>query len=114
MSVYDTELEFLFIDHLHDEKLVRREGITSYFIRKYIYLAFFGQPAKIPGPGASTQEQDHPDGVQTNQSPAELYPEVDMDLFVRDMDLYQGQTDGEDMEQREQEQREREQREQEQ
>jgi len=47
--VYNTELGFLFINHhLHDKHPVRREGITSFFIQKYIYLAFFSRLAGMP------------------------------------------------------------------
>jgi hypothetical protein len=125
VSAYDAELEFLFIDHLHDKKLVRGEGITSFFVRKYIYLAFFGRPATMPamhsgsspGPGAGAQEHDQPDGLRTNRSPVAPDPEEEADLFVSDTDARQGQSDCEDNEEREQrerEQREREQREREQ
>jgi hypothetical protein len=48
VSAYDTELEFLFINHLHDETPVQGEGITSLFVQKYIYLAFFGRLAEMP------------------------------------------------------------------
>lgn len=48
VSAYDAEVEFLFINHLHDQSTVQGEGITSLFLRKYIYLAFFGQPSGIP------------------------------------------------------------------
>jgi hypothetical protein len=137
ISAYDAELEFLFINHLDDENPVRGEGITSFFIRKYIYLAFFGRPAGMPAmhsgsgltdddlgglsPGSGiggTQQQDQPDGLRTNQSTAAPDPGEEADLFVSDTDARQGQTDREGSEQRErereqqeQEQREREQRE---
>ena len=135
VSAYDAELEFLFINHLHNKNPVRGEGVTSFFVRKYIYLAFFGRPAEMPvmhsgsgltddlgglSPGSDvggTQQQDQPDEPRTNQSPAAPEPEEEADLFVSDTDKLQGQTDregSEDREQREREQREREQREREQ
>ena len=129
VSAYDAELKFLFINHLHDETPVRGEGITAFFVQKYIYLAFFGQPAEMPvmhsssgltddlgglSPGSDvggTQQQDQPDEPRTNQSPAAPEPEEEADLFVSDTDMRQGQADregSEDREQQEREQRERE------
>jgi hypothetical protein len=113
VSAYDAELEYLFVDHLHDEKVVHGEGITSFFVRKHIYLAFFGRPAKMSAMHSDCRhsspglEQDQPDGLGRNQSPRAPDFEEDADLFVQDTGPSQ-----EEREQREQERREREQREQ--
>ena len=40
---HETDRKLLFIDNLHRE--VERQGITSFFIRRSVYLAFFGLPA---------------------------------------------------------------------
>ena len=40
--------ESLFINHLHDGDEEQGEGITSFFVRKSIYLAFFGKLSPLP------------------------------------------------------------------
>ena len=35
--------EFLFVNHLHNEEEEQGEGITSFFVRKSVYFAFFGR-----------------------------------------------------------------------
>jgi hypothetical protein len=40
---HDADRKLLFIDRLHGD--VERQGITSFFIRRSVYLAFFGLPA---------------------------------------------------------------------
>ena len=44
---YEEDRKFLFIDYLHDEREHQAEGITSFFVRKSIYLAFFGRLLKV-------------------------------------------------------------------
>ncbi len=45
---YVEDSESLFINHLHDVDEEQGEGITSFFIRKSIYFAFFGKPSPLP------------------------------------------------------------------
>ncbi|KAH6670148.1 hypothetical protein B0J14DRAFT_112537 [Halenospora varia] len=44
---YEEDRNFLFLDHLHDERQIQGEGITSFFVRKSVYLAFFGRPSRV-------------------------------------------------------------------
>ncbi len=45
---YLEDSESLFINHLHDVDEEQGEGITSFFVRKSIYSAFFGKPSPLP------------------------------------------------------------------
>jgi outer membrane biosynthesis protein TonB len=130
VSAYDAKLEFLFINHLHDETSARGEGITSFFIRKYIYLALFGRLSGVPamqnGSGqagdlggvssassiSSTQQQGQPDDFRINWTPRAPDPEEEAELFVSDTDERQSQTDREGSVEREQQEREQQEREQ--
>lgn len=38
----------LFINHLHNRDEEQGEGITSFFVRKSVYSAFFGTPSPLP------------------------------------------------------------------
>jgi len=40
---YVEDGEFLFVNHLHNEEEEQGEGITSFFVRKPVYFAFFGR-----------------------------------------------------------------------
>jgi len=40
---YVEDGEFLFVNHLHNEEKEQGEGITSFFVRKSVYFAFFGR-----------------------------------------------------------------------
>ncbi|KAL5354471.1 hypothetical protein ACLOAV_000560 [Pseudogymnoascus australis] len=48
---YEEDRSSLFIDHLHDERQEQGEGITSFFVRRSVYFAFFGRPTKMPATG---------------------------------------------------------------
>ncbi|KAH8765626.1 hypothetical protein BGZ57DRAFT_533732 [Hyaloscypha finlandica] len=43
-QAYKEDRYSLFINHLHDTQAYQGEGITSFFVRKSVYLAFFGRP----------------------------------------------------------------------
>ena len=45
---YVEDRESLFIHHLHNVDEEQGEGITSFFVRKSIYSAFFGKPSSLP------------------------------------------------------------------
>jgi len=47
MEAYEADKQFLFIDYLHDTREEQGEGITSFFVRKSMYLDFFGRPEPI-------------------------------------------------------------------
>ena len=44
IKAYKEDRYSLFISHLHDTQAYQDEGITSFFVRKSVYLAFFGKP----------------------------------------------------------------------
>ena len=44
---YTKDSESLFINHLHNVDEEQGEGLTSFFVRKSIYLAFFGKPSSL-------------------------------------------------------------------
>ena len=54
---YDEDRGSLFINHLHDGRQDQGEGITSFFVRRSVYFAFFGRPATTPANGHSTGGQ---------------------------------------------------------
>lgn len=70
---YEADKEFLFIDHLHDTAEEQGEGITSFFVRKSVYLDFFGKPpltANIsPTPHHSTTDVRVPSSPNTHPDP---------------------------------------------
>ena len=55
MDEYLKDSEFLFINYLHDVDEEQGEGLTSFFVRKSIYSAFFGKPSSLPS------EELHPE-----------------------------------------------------
>ena len=42
-QVFEEDCDFLFIHYLHDENHHQAEGITSFFVRRSVYFAFFGR-----------------------------------------------------------------------
>jgi hypothetical protein len=44
---YLEDNESLFINHLHDVNKKQGESITSFFVRKFIYFAFFRKPSSL-------------------------------------------------------------------
>ncbi|XMA13640.1 hypothetical protein WAI453_006431 [Rhynchosporium graminicola] len=40
---FNEDKQFLFINHLHDERQEQGTSVTSFFVRKSVYLAFFGK-----------------------------------------------------------------------
>ncbi|CZT41140.1 uncharacterized protein RSE6_00835 [Rhynchosporium secalis] len=46
---YEEDRDCLFITDLHSEQQHRGEGITSFFVRKSVYLAFFSRPMSTSG-----------------------------------------------------------------
>ncbi len=70
---YEADKEFLFIDHFDDTKEEQGEGITSFFIRKSVYLDFFGRPSPTtivsPTPDHSTTDVRVPSSLSTHPDP---------------------------------------------
>ena len=68
---FEEDRNFLFIDHLHDERQDQSEGITSFFVRRSVYLAFFGRPTRTPssGRGASNHSPRSPTPRSRGGSP---------------------------------------------
>ena len=60
---YTKDSKSLFINHLHNVDEEQGEGLTSFFVRKSIYLAFFGKPSSL------SLEEMHPkdDAVEQGQ-----------------------------------------------
>ncbi|KFX95974.1 hypothetical protein V490_03610 [Pseudogymnoascus sp. VKM F-3557] len=97
---FNEERNFWFINHLHDEREQQGRGITNFFVRKRVYLAFFGWPTwrptaqggshgrspSLPAPDFGGLPRDRPDA----QEPAE----DDTGLFVPEAGPSQTQTEG--------------------
>jgi hypothetical protein len=77
---YEEDRDALFISYLYDERQEQGEGITSFFVRKYVYLAFFGWPTRLPAIGSDSlgrspsvspalDDKTQPAGSPTTQSP---------------------------------------------
>lgn len=45
MQTHKQDTPFLFIDHLHSEKLPVTNTVTTFFVRRCVYFAFFGKPS---------------------------------------------------------------------
>ncbi|ELR07358.1 hypothetical protein GMDG_08373 [Pseudogymnoascus destructans 20631-21] len=114
---FNEDQKFWFINHLHDESDQQGKGITNFFIRKQVYLAFFGwptwrptaegsshgrSPSLPPAPdfrdlphGPSPDGQQHTVGTRTDRSPSALEPaEDDGGLFVPEAGPSQPQAEG--------------------
>ncbi|CAG8978002.1 hypothetical protein HYALB_00000671 [Hymenoscyphus albidus] len=57
---FKEDQQFLFINHLHDERQEQGSSVTSLFVRKSVYLAFFGKPSATHDIG---QTDDPPQSV---------------------------------------------------
>lgn len=53
---------FFFLDRLHADEVEVADTITSFFVRRCVYFAFFGKPAR-PGPNNSDQTEESPGGM---------------------------------------------------
>ncbi|OBT40265.1 hypothetical protein VE00_09861 [Pseudogymnoascus sp. WSF 3629] len=102
---FNEDRKYWFINHLHDEKHHQGKGITNFFVRKQVYLAFFGwptwrpttqggshgrSPSLPPAPefgdlprDPSPDAQPHTVGSRLDRSPRAPEPaDDDMGLFV--------------------------------
>jgi hypothetical protein len=62
---YEQDQPLLFLDNLHDYKEETGGQMTSFFIRRSVYLAFFGEPSQAE---KSFSEQERPEGeIQRTQ-----------------------------------------------
>lgn len=52
----------LFLDRLHADDVGVADTITSFFVRRCVYFAFFGKPAR-PGPIDSDQTGESPEDI---------------------------------------------------
>ncbi|CZT07754.1 uncharacterized protein RCO7_10310 [Rhynchosporium graminicola] len=58
---FEADRNLLFIDHLHDTRQDQGDGITSFYVRKSVYLAFFGRPSETDNAtnmGEDTEDAD--------------------------------------------------------
>jgi hypothetical protein len=70
-KAYKEDRYSLFINHLHDIQAYQDEGITSFFVRKSVYLAFFGRPDEASSSSAfdsthTSQSQGRPQYVNND------------------------------------------------
>ncbi|OBT79449.1 hypothetical protein VF21_02102 [Pseudogymnoascus sp. 05NY08] len=114
---FNEDRKFWFINHLHDESDQQGKGITNFFVRKQVYLAFFGwpswrptaqgsshgrSPSTPPAPdfgdlphSPSPDGQQHTVGTRTDRPPSALEPaEDDGGLFVPEAGPSQTQAEG--------------------
>jgi len=56
-KAYEEDRDFLFINYLHEEQEARGESIISFFIKRFIYLGFFGKPTTACTSRSSTSLQ---------------------------------------------------------
>ena len=52
---YELSHDLLFLDNMHSVDKARSHGITPFFVRRSVYLAFFGKPASMGIAGESTE-----------------------------------------------------------
>ena len=69
--------KFLFIQHLHKESEERGEDVTSYFIRRSVYLAFFGKPKNLGTDSHADSQQSAPSRANQAGSSASQGSEMD-------------------------------------
>jgi hypothetical protein len=65
-KAFEEAREFLYINHLHDGQQHQGEGITSFFVRKSVYLNFFGRPNSRTGGTAYRSPTISPSRSTTN------------------------------------------------
>ncbi|PVH67355.1 hypothetical protein DL98DRAFT_602298, partial [Cadophora sp. DSE1049] len=53
----------LFVDHLHDTRQDQGDSITSFFVRKSVYLAFFGRPSRMESTANMNEDMEDADSV---------------------------------------------------
>ncbi|ELR09839.1 hypothetical protein GMDG_04322, partial [Pseudogymnoascus destructans 20631-21] len=114
---FNEDRKFWFINHLHDERDQQGKGITNFFVRKQVYLAFFGWPtwrptaqggshgrspslSPVPDFGDLSQDlspdaEQHTVGSRTDRPPSALEPaDDDGGLFVPEASPSQTQAKG--------------------
>jgi hypothetical protein len=65
-TTYEYERNYLFLDVLYDTTNTRGKGITSFFIRRLIYFAFFGR--HLPGAIAEALRGRPPRNPEVNMT----------------------------------------------
>jgi Protein of unknown function (DUF3723) len=101
-QAFEEDRDSLFISNLHDERDEEGEGITSFFVRRSVYLAFFGRP----GDGDGVVASDTPGSLPLTPRTDDLMPS-DSELIEYDHEADQNQQRGrDDQEQDEQARRE--------
>ena len=68
--------KFLFISYIHNESEQRGEDVTSYFVRRSVYLAFFGKPKMLGTHRNVDAQQSAPPGA--NQTRSSISQQSDM------------------------------------
>ena len=99
---YTKDSESLFINHLHSVDDEQGEGLTSFFVRKSIYSAFFGKPSSL------SLEELHPKDDSTEQGQELERQELErQELERQELERHERER-GEEEEERERQERERE------
>jgi hypothetical protein len=90
---FKEDREFWFINHLHDERQQQGKGVTRFFVRKHVYLAFFGRPTWRPTvQGAGN---DRSPSFSSTSDLGDLPPtKEDMVLFVQQSGPSQTEAEG--------------------
>ncbi|KFY64740.1 hypothetical protein V496_03055 [Pseudogymnoascus sp. VKM F-4515 (FW-2607)] len=98
---FNEDRKFWFINHLHDEREQQGRGITNFFVRKQVYLAFFGWPTWRPTAQGGSHDRSPslpaPDFGDLPRDPdpdAQKPAEDDTGLFVPEAGPSQTQTEG--------------------
>ncbi|PVH67490.1 hypothetical protein DL98DRAFT_443489, partial [Cadophora sp. DSE1049] len=87
-EAYKEDRDSLFVTHLHSEQQHRGESITSFFVRKSVYLAFFGRPISANGGnsgsvrGSSPNDSYIPERPDDSSSPRSPERREDIDYFM--------------------------------
>ena len=79
---FKADRNLLFVYHLHDTRQDQGDGITSFFVRKSVYLAFFGRPSRIGNAanmGEHTADTEDPEDTEDADSVLSYYHRQDRD-----------------------------------
>ena len=101
LAAFEEDRDSLFVHHLDDERDECGEGITSFFVRRWVYLDFLGRPRGTVRLASAAGEQEGQEHAQQNQA------QVQREREAQEREVQER----EEQAQREQEAREREARE---
>ncbi|KAG4420625.1 hypothetical protein IFR04_006215 [Cadophora malorum] len=82
---FKADRNLLFVYHLHDTRQDQGDGITSFFVRKSVYLAFFGRPSGMGNAAnmgehmADPEDPEDPEDTEDADSVLSYYHRQDRD-----------------------------------